>query len=99
MPNQKRAGFYDLKLFMNRRGRLRWMQLSAGFKNEPLAFVIDGIFYRSFIPRPMVGDYDTDAQTTYVVIEGPFDKGTANALVESAPTNFSYYNDNEDDEF
>ncbi len=99
IPNKKKIGFYDLKLFMNRRGRLRWMQLSTGFKNEPLAFVIDGIFYRSFIPQPMVGDYDTDEQTTYVVIEGPFDKGTAEALVESAPTNFTFYNDDEDTEF
>ncbi len=99
MPNKKKRGFYDLKLFMNRRGRLRWMQLSAGFKSEPLALVIDGTFYRSFLPKAMVGDYDTDEQTTYVVIEGPFDKGTADALVESAPSNFTFYNDNEDNEF
>jgi hypothetical protein len=98
-PNKSKNGFYDLKLFMNRRGRLRWMQLSTGFKNQPLAFVIDGIFYRSFIPKPMVGDYDNDENTTYVVIEGPFDKGTAEALVKSAPTNFTYFNDNDDDEF
>ena len=99
VPRDPQKHFFDLKLFMNRRGRLRWMQLSAGFKNEPLAFVIDGIFYRSFIPKPMVGDYDTDEETTYVMIEGPFDKGTAEALAESAPTNFLYYNDKEDDEF
>jgi len=98
-PNKSKNGFYDLKLFMNRRGRLRWMQLSTGFKNQPLAFVIDGIFYRSFIPKPMVGDYDNDENTTYVVIEGPFDKGTAEALVKSAPTNFTYFYDNDDDEF
>ena len=89
--------YYDLKLFLNRKGRLRWMQLSAGYRKEPLAFVIDGTFYRSFTPKPMVGDYDNN-EDTYVVIEGPFDKGTADALVESAPSNFLYYND-EDAEF
>ena len=99
IPRSPKNKFFDLKLFMNRRGRLRWMQLSAGFKNEPLAFVIDGIFYRSFIPKPMVGKYDNDDNTTYVVIEGPFDKGTAEALVASAPDNFTYFNENDDDEF
>ena len=99
VPRSPKKQFFDLKLFMNRRGLLRWMQLSAGFKNEPLAFVIDGTFYRSFIPKPMIGDYDNDEKTTYVLIEGPFDKGTAEALAESAPTNFLYYNDKEDDEF
>lgn len=98
IPRSKSGKYYDLKLFMNRKGRLHWMSLSNGFKNEPVAFVIDGIFYRSFLPKPMVGDYDTNEDTTYVIIEGPFDKGTAEALAEWAPKNFIYYND-EDDEF
>ena len=99
VPRNGSQNFFDLKLFMNRKGRMRWMQLSAGFKNEPLAFVIDGTFYRSFIPKPMVGDYDADDNSTYVIIEGPFDKGTAEALKEWAPKNFLYFNDDENAEF
>jgi len=98
VPRGKSGKYYDLKLFMNRRGRLHWMSLCNAFKNEKVAFVIDGTFYRSFYPKPMVGEYDTKEDTTYVLIEGPFDKGTADALEEWAPKNFQYYND-EDDEF
>lgn len=98
-PRSSKNKYFDLKLYMNRRGRQRWLQLSANFKGEPLAFVIDGIFYRSFIPKPMVGEYDNDNNTTYVVIEGPFDKGTAEALKKSAPDSFTYYNDNDEKEF
>ena len=98
VPRGESGKYYDLKLFMNRRGRLHWMSLCNGFKNEPVGIVIDGTFYRSFLPKPLVGEYDTDEDTTYVLIEGPFDKGTAEALEEWAPKNFHYYND-EDDEF
>ena len=99
MVPRKNSEYYDLHLFMNRKGRMRWMQLSAGFKTQPLAFVIDGTFYRSFIPKPLVGSYDDKDGKTYVVIEGPFDKGTADALVKTAPNNFLYFNDSEDEEF
>ena len=90
---RENSKYYDLKLFLNKKGLLRWMQLSAGFKNEPLAFVIDGVFYRSFLAKPMVGEYDDDTGETYVIVEGPFDNTTADELVDSAPDNFLYYND------
>jgi len=98
VPRGPNGKYYDLKLFLNRKGRLHWMSLSNGFKGEKVAFVIDGIFYRSFTPNQMVGDYDTDDGSTYVLIEGPFDKGTADTLVEWAPKNYQFYHD-EDDEF
>lgn len=96
-PRTEDKGYFDLKLYMNRRGRLRWMQLSSGFKNTPMAFVVDGIFYRAFTPTPLVGKYDNDEDTTFVVIEGPFDPVVAERLKKSAPNNFTYYNEEEND--
>jgi len=89
---------YDLKIFFNRAGRLRWMQLSAGFRSEPMAFVIDGVFYRTFLVKPMIGEYDND-EDTCVVIKGPFDETTANELKKWAPINFSFFNDDPEAEF
>jgi hypothetical protein len=92
IPRDDKGAFYDLKLFLNHKGRLRWMQLSNAFAHEKIGFVVDGVFYRSFYPKPMVGDYD-DGENTYVVIEGPFDEGTAKALKKHAEDNYLYYND------
>lgn len=98
IPSTKKGKYYDLKLFLNRKGRLHWMALSNGFKNERVAFLIDGMFYRSFLPKPIVGDYEDLDNSAYVIIEGPFDQGTADLIAEWAPKNFQFYN-NEDDEF
>ena len=93
-PRDEKGEFYDLKLFLNHKGRLRWMQLSNAFAHEKVGLVIDGVFYRSFLPKPMVGEYD-DGEKTYVLIEGPFDKGTAEAVQKHAEDNYLYYNDDD----
>ena len=92
VPRSDNKNFFDLKLFLNHKGRLRWLQLSNAFSNEKLGFVIDGVFYRSFTPKPMVGKYD-DGEKTYVVIKGPFDDGTAKSLKKHAEDNYLYFND------
>ena len=88
--------FYDLKLFLNRKGRLRWLQLSNAFSHDKLGLIIDGVFYRSFTPTSMVGEFD-DAEKTFVIINGPFDKGTAQSLKIHSEDNYLYYNDDDVD--
>lgn len=79
-------GFYDLQVELDRCGRLFWMQLSVGFAYRKMAFVIDGICYRTIIPRTVTTEEDY-----IVVIEGPFDKITAQSLEEHAAKNYRYY--------
>ncbi|NOY75757.1 MAG: hypothetical protein GXP32_08195 [Kiritimatiellaeota bacterium] len=94
IPRNDQHEFYDLKLFLNHKGRIRWLQLSNGYAHEKLGVVVDGIFYRSFVPKPMVGDL-ADGEKTYVVIEGPFDEGTAKSLEKHAEDNYLFYNDDD----
>lgn len=86
VPSAQEPGFYDLQVELDRCGRLLWMQISVGFAYRKLAFVIDGIYYRSIIPR-----YATTEEDYIVLIEGPFDKITAESLKEHAAKNYSYY--------
>ena len=86
LPRDPEGNFYDLKLKLSNHGKLVWMQLSAGFRFEKLGFVVDGLFYRSFLPKPMGKDED------FVVIEGPFDKYTASDIKKYAIGNFQYFN-------
>jgi hypothetical protein len=86
VPRDKEGHFYDLKLKLSNHGKLIWMQLSTGYSFQKLGFVVDGLFYRSFKPVPMKKDDD------YALIEGPFDKYTAEEIKKYAKTNYEYFN-------
>lgn len=79
--------FYDLKVYLTRRGALMWMQLSVGFRHEKLAFVVDGVFYRTFLPGKVTTEKDE-----WAIIEGPFDETCAKAIEKNAKFNFKKYN-------
>jgi hypothetical protein len=86
VPRDPEGHYYDLKLKLSSHGKLVWLQLSAGFAYEKMGFVVDGLFYRSFLPKPMKKNDD------FVVIEGPFDKYTAQEIKQYAKSNFEYFN-------
>ena len=75
-------GFYDLKLKMTSRGRKMWIGLSVPNQRTPLAFVVDGMYYRSFKPR-MIYDDTTDE----VIVDGPFDQATALEIQNNSSKN------------
>jgi len=85
------SGYCDLKLELDRHGALVWMQLSVGMAKKPLAFVIDGTYYRNIIIDEM-----TDEDRREVLVRGPFDRVTAEALKKYAKQNYRYYNQDED---
>ena len=86
VPRDSDGHFYDLKLKLSRHGQLIWMQLSTGFNFQRLGLVVDGLFYRTFTPKPMEKDDD------FALIEGPFDKYTAEEMKKYAKSNFEYFN-------
>lgn len=74
---------FNLQLDLTDRGRKRWIGLSIAHKGEQLAFAIDGTVYRRFVPRQIYDD-----TTTSIIIDGPFDKITAEKLEKFSRPNF-----------
>ena len=80
-------GFYKLRLHLTPEGGKIWRKLSVeGRDTSPtLAFVIDGIVYRTFKPRFLYKNEDN------VVVDGPFDEPAALNLEANAIRNFMYF--------
>lgn len=87
VEERDKPGFFDLKLTLDRRGRMMWTNLAVNFKGEKLACVIDGVFYRSFSPEQLDDDLDTE-----VMIQGPFDKATAMAIQKFSEKDYQIFN-------
>ncbi len=87
IPQVRDPNYFDLHLKLTVRGRKMWIGLSVNNRREQLAFVIDGMFYRSFQPR-MIYDDVTDE----VIIDGPFDKATALEIQNQSKKNYKKAN-------
>lgn len=83
-----KPGFYDLDLILDRRGRLLWTSISVNFRGAQMGFVIDGLYYRGFVPEQLDSDEDM-----IVRVKGPFDTATAMGLKKHAEKNYKIYND------
>lgn len=80
-------GFYKLRLHLTQEGGRIWRKLCLEGRDESpaLAFVIDGVMYRTFRPRFLYSNEDT------VVIDGPFDEVAALNLEANAIRNFMHF--------
>jgi len=80
-------GFYKLRLNLTQEGGRIWRKLCLEGRDESpaLAFVIDGVLYRTFRPRFLYSNDDT------VVIDGPFDEVAALNLEANAIRNFMHF--------
>ena len=80
-------GFYKLRLHLTLEGGKIWRKLSVRERNTSpsLAFVIDGVLYRTFEPRFLYTTEDT------VVVDGPFDEPAALNLEANAIRNFMHF--------
>lgn len=92
--NPKEPKFYDLKLYFTRRGSLAWMQLSAAYRHDKLALLIDGVFYRTFTPNKM---YTQDDE--YAILEGPIDETCAFLIKDHSKKNYKHFNKYNNREF
>ncbi len=88
VPRLSKPGYYDLVLTLTQKGRREWIMLSNAHLHEDVAFVIDGIFYRSFRPQRIM-----DESTLTVRVDGPFDPATARELAYHAEFNYMKLND------
>ncbi len=83
--------YYSLRLKLNHRGKLLWIQSSIGFKHSKLAFLVDGICYRLFTPQ------EPDENSDWVIIPGPFHKYLATGIVHYSESNYKLFNPSTDD--
>ena len=81
-------GFFKLRLNLTQEGGKIWRKLSLDSRdsNAPsLAFLIDGVSYRTIKPRFLYSDQDV------VIVDGPFDEPTALNLEANAIRNFMHF--------
>ena len=81
-------GFYKLRFHLTPDGGIIWRKFTSSDDRDispTLAFVIDGVLYRTFKPRFLYKDEDN------VVIDGPFDEPTALNLEANAIRNFMHF--------
>ena len=83
IPIEKMPPYYSLELQLNERGRRHWIGLSLPNKATHVAFVVDGIVYRTFVPRLFYDDV-----TTSIIVDGPFDPATAKRLESNSARNY-----------
>ena len=80
---EKQPPYYSLELKLTDRGRRHWIGLSLPNRGKHVAFIIDGIVYRTFVPRLLYDDI-----TDSVIVDGPFDPTTAKKLESNSARNY-----------
>ena len=83
IPIEKMPPYYSIELKLTDRGRRHWIGLSLPNKSTHVAFIIDGIVYRTFVPRLLYDDI-----TDSIIVDGPFDPATAKRLESNAARNY-----------
>ena len=82
IPIEKQKPYYSLELKLTDRGKRHWIGLSLPNKGRHVAFLIDGIVYRTFVPRMLYDDV-----TDSIIVDGPFDPATAKKLESNSARN------------
>lgn len=83
IPLEKQKPYFSLELKLTERGKRHWIGLSLPNKAQHVAFIIDGIVYRTFVPRVFYDDV-----TDSIVVDGPFDPATAKKLESNSARNY-----------
>ena len=83
IPIEKHPPYYSLELKLTERGRRHWIGLSLPNRATHIAFIIDGMVYRTFVPRLLYDDV-----TDSVIVDGPFDPATAKKLESNSARNY-----------
>lgn len=87
IPSKDRKGYYDLSLTLDYSGTIKWVQLSMHFRYKKLALLVDGHFYKLYVPDQLAHEEDRT-----VLLTGPFDKVTAGGVKKYARKNYFFFN-------
>ena len=86
VPMPGNPKYYNLRLKLNNRGKLMWIQASIGFKHSKVALLVDGVCYRVFNAQ------EPEDNSDWVTIEGPFHKYLVTGICHYAESNFKMFN-------
>lgn len=94
LPRPGNPDFYDIRITLTSRGQKIWSAMAVSrMENKKFAFVIDGMYYRTFTPpimtEPAADDLINEKVT--VTIDGPFDPATAKGLATNSERNYKIY--------
>ena len=93
LPRPNDPGFYDLVLHLDKRGQMLWSSIAIQYRGEKLGLVVDGVFYRAFLPNiPDPDDIDSKTGSVTVLLQGPVDQATANSIAKFSEKNYRHFN-------
>jgi len=87
IPCPDKKDFYNIELKLDRKGRMHWVQITAGFKDDAMALMVDGMFYCTY-----QSDTISDEEDEWVLLKGPFDAVTAKGIAKYAKQNYDFLN-------
>lgn len=77
----------DLKFKLDRRGRMQWQLLAGRFRDEQVAFVVDGKVLARFVP-----ELPEDENAAWIHVRVGIDHFHAKNIVKFARKNYVFYN-------
>ncbi len=86
-PVPGRPGFYRLFLRPDQKGRMMWMQMSVLARNEPVAIMLDGIYFGEFKSLTV-----TEGTEKWVELPLDVDGARAKQIVKYANDNYRFFN-------
>lgn len=93
LPRKGDNGFFDLVLHLDKRGQMIWSSIAIQYRGEKMGLIVDGVFYRAFMPQiPNPDDIDKNTGCVTVILEGPVDQATANSIAKFSEKNYRHFN-------
>ena len=87
VPRPGNPDLYDLEIKVDRFGRLQWQLLSGNRAGEPVALIVDGVYFVSFYPEQPEND-----STYWVSLRVGLDPVTARGIARNARENYKILN-------
>ncbi|UDQ99215.1 hypothetical protein AAEX28_03805 [Lentisphaerota bacterium WC36G] len=88
VPNKKLPKTYDLILYLDQAGMIKYEVLLTTFKGQKIGILVDRRFYRaSKIESPL------SEKERKILIHGPFGENVSQKIVEKSTINYKFYND------
>lgn len=79
----------DLQFKTDRAGKLKWQVVSGNHRDEAVAFVVDGVYFGSFLPESL-----DDDSSDWITARVGIDSVTANGIAKYAKKNYIHYHPN-----
>ena len=88
IPNKKLANTYDLILYLDMPGMIKYNIIMTSFKGQKMGVLIDGKFYRAtVIEKPL------NEEQKKIVIRGPFGENVSRKITDKSEVNYKQFND------